>query len=149
MDPEQSTSLNLEMQSALRMLGITKYFAVSRLEDPGIIRLCVLWSALSVAALKQVLVTQLMAQDDGERLGRPPGGRLLRTTSLRTPVEHSSGRSACRAQDAASGDTGFYEGSEDYGEWALKCKPSSNCDPWKWRNNSSSLSVSVHNEIYR
>lgn len=68
----------------------------------------------TLAALKQVLLTQLMAQEDGERLGRPPGGRLLRTTSLRTPVEHSSGRSACRAQDAASGDTGFYEGSEDY-----------------------------------
>ncbi|KAL7848715.1 hypothetical protein SRHO_G00203380 [Serrasalmus rhombeus] len=68
----------------------------------------------TLAALKQVLVTQLMAQEDGERLGRPLGGRLLRTTSLRTPVEHSSGRSTCRAQDAASGDTGFYEGSEDY-----------------------------------
>ncbi|XP_022530904.2 rho guanine nucleotide exchange factor 12 isoform X3 [Astyanax mexicanus] len=68
----------------------------------------------TLAALKQVLLTQLMAQDDGERLGRSPGGRLLRTTSLRTPVEHSSGRSACRTQDAASGDTGFYEGSEDY-----------------------------------
>ncbi|XP_072548223.1 rho guanine nucleotide exchange factor 12 isoform X2 [Salminus brasiliensis] len=67
----------------------------------------------TLAALKQVLLTQLMAHDDGERLGRPPGGRLLRTTSLRTPVEHSSGRSACRAQDAALGDTGFYEGSED------------------------------------
>ncbi|KAI4904553.1 hypothetical protein NFI96_029617, partial [Prochilodus magdalenae] len=68
----------------------------------------------TLAALKQVLVTQLMAQDDGGRPSRPLGGRLLRTTSLRTPVEHSSGRSASRAQDAVSGDTGFYEGSEDY-----------------------------------
>lgn len=62
-----------------------------------------LFSAISVAALKQVLVTQLMAQNDGERMGR----RLLRTTSLRT---------SCRTQDASSGDTGFYEGTEDYGE---------------------------------
>ncbi|XP_017346452.2 rho guanine nucleotide exchange factor 12 isoform X1 [Ictalurus punctatus] len=56
----------------------------------------------TLAALKQVLVTQLMAQNDGERMGR----RLLRTTSLRT---------SCRTQDASSGDTGFYEGTEDYG----------------------------------
>ncbi|XP_066518963.1 rho guanine nucleotide exchange factor 12 isoform X2 [Hoplias malabaricus] len=68
----------------------------------------------TLAALKQVLVTQLMAQDEGERLGRSHGVRLLRTTSLRTSVEHSSGRTTCRTQDTASGDTGFYEGSEDY-----------------------------------
>ncbi|MCJ8739995.1 hypothetical protein PDJAM_G00053850 [Pangasius djambal] len=55
----------------------------------------------ALAALKQVLVTQLMAQNDGERMGR----RLLRTTSLRT---------SCRTQDASSGDTGFFEGTEDY-----------------------------------
>ncbi|XP_060743834.1 rho guanine nucleotide exchange factor 12 isoform X2 [Tachysurus vachellii] len=55
----------------------------------------------TLAALKQVLVTQLMAQNDDERMGR----RILRTTSLRT---------SCRTQDASSGDTGFYEGTEDY-----------------------------------
>uniref|UniRef100_A0AAR2JEW8 Rho guanine nucleotide exchange factor (GEF) 12a n=1 Tax=Pygocentrus nattereri TaxID=42514 RepID=A0AAR2JEW8_PYGNA len=66
------------------------------------------------AQIYELMAQTLMAQEDGERLGRPLGGRLLRTTSLRTPVEHSSGRSTCRAQDAASGDTGFYEGSEDY-----------------------------------
>lgn len=69
-----------------------------------------------MAALKQVLVTQLMAQDEGERLGRSAGSRLLRTTSLRTPVEHSSTRTPSRAQDYTSGDTGFYECPEDYGE---------------------------------
>ncbi|XP_042627084.1 rho guanine nucleotide exchange factor 12 isoform X2 [Cyprinus carpio] len=68
----------------------------------------------TLAALKQVLVTQLMAQDEGERLGRSAGSRLLRTTSLRTPVEHSSTRTPSRAQDYTSGDTGFYECPEDY-----------------------------------
>ncbi|KAM9468807.1 rho guanine nucleotide exchange factor 12 isoform 3-T3 [Clarias gariepinus] len=61
----------------------------------------------TLAALKQVLVTQLMAQNDGERMGR----RLLRTTSLRT---------SCRTQDASSGDTGFFEGTEDYGYLVLE-----------------------------
>ncbi|XP_060799832.1 rho guanine nucleotide exchange factor 12 isoform X3 [Neoarius graeffei] len=61
----------------------------------------------TLAALKQVLVTQLMAQNDGEWMGR----RLLRTTSLRT---------SCRTQDASSGDTGFYEGTEDYGYLVLE-----------------------------
>uniref|UniRef100_A0A8C1TBD0 Rho guanine nucleotide exchange factor (GEF) 12a n=1 Tax=Cyprinus carpio TaxID=7962 RepID=A0A8C1TBD0_CYPCA len=70
----------------------------------------------TLAALKQVLVTQLMAQDEGERLGRSAGSRLLRTTSLRTPVEHSSTRTPSQAQDYTSGDTGFYECPEDYGE---------------------------------
>lgn len=73
-----------------------------------------------MAALKQVLVTQLMAQDEGERLGRSAGSRLLRTTSLRTPVEHSSARTPSRAQDYTSGDTGFYECPEDYGECLTK-----------------------------
>lgn len=77
------------------------------------------WS-FTVAALKQVLVTQLMAQDEGERLCRSAGSRLLRTTSLRTPVEHSSTRTPSRAQDYTSGDTGFYECPEDYGECLTK-----------------------------
>ncbi|XP_056119346.1 rho guanine nucleotide exchange factor 12 isoform X2 [Rhinichthys klamathensis goyatoka] len=74
----------------------------------------------TLAALKQVLVTQLMAQDEGERLGRSAGSRLLRTTSLRTPVEHSSARSPSRAQDYTSGDTGFYECPEDYAYLVLE-----------------------------
>ncbi|CAM4553025.1 unnamed protein product [Leuciscus chuanchicus] len=73
----------------------------------------------TLAALKQVLVTQLMAQDEGERLGRSAGSRLLRTTSLRTPVEHSSARSPSRAQDYTSGDTGFYECPEDYAAYLV------------------------------
>ncbi|KAG9348265.1 hypothetical protein JZ751_002000 [Albula glossodonta] len=40
-----------------------------------------------VAALRQVLVTQMMSQKDGEGTGRAFGGRLQRTTSLRTPVD--------------------------------------------------------------
>ncbi|XP_062873206.1 rho guanine nucleotide exchange factor 12 isoform X2 [Trichomycterus rosablanca] len=64
----------------------------------------------TLAALKQVLVTELMAQTDGERLGR----RLLRTTSLRT---------SCRTQDTSSGDTGFYEGTEDYSECVRDLSP--------------------------
>ncbi|TRY93269.1 hypothetical protein DNTS_021647 [Danionella cerebrum] len=67
----------------------------------------------TLADLKQVLVTQLMAHDEGERLSRSAGSRLLRTTSLRTPVEHSSSRSPSRGQDYTSGDTGFYESPED------------------------------------
>ncbi|XP_067306850.1 rho guanine nucleotide exchange factor 12 isoform X3 [Pseudorasbora parva] len=73
----------------------------------------------TLAALKQVLVTQLMAQDEGERLGRSAGSRLLRTTSLRTPVEHSSARTPTRAQDYTSGDTGFYECPEDYAAYLV------------------------------
>ncbi|XP_048016038.1 rho guanine nucleotide exchange factor 12 isoform X3 [Megalobrama amblycephala] len=73
----------------------------------------------TLAALKQVLVTQLMAQDEGERLGRSAGSRLLRTTSLRTPVEHSSARTPSRAQDYTSGDTGFYECPEDYAAYLV------------------------------
>ncbi|XP_016149476.1 rho guanine nucleotide exchange factor 12-like isoform X1 [Sinocyclocheilus grahami] len=73
----------------------------------------------TLAALKQVLVTQLMAQDEGEQLGRSAGNRLLRTTSLRTPVEHSSTRTQSRAQDYTSGDTGFYECPEDYAAYLV------------------------------
>ncbi|KAI1893774.1 hypothetical protein AGOR_G00127130 [Albula goreensis] len=41
----------------------------------------------ALAALRQVLVTQMMSQKDGEGTGRAFGGRLQRTTSLRTPVD--------------------------------------------------------------
>ncbi|KAJ7990471.1 hypothetical protein DPEC_G00300660 [Dallia pectoralis] len=84
----------------------------------------------TLSALKQVLVTQLMSQEDSERAGRScsGGGRLLRTTSLRTPVDsrarvavqNGSGRTtqACHpedpSKDLASGDTGFFESPEDY-----------------------------------
>lgn len=91
-----------------------------------------------MSALKQVLVTQLMSQEDGEGAGRSSsgGGRLLRTTSLRTPVDSrarvavQNGSGRCTqashpedpAQDLVSGDTGFFESPEDYGELAVVCE---------------------------
>lgn len=86
----------------------------------------------AVAALKQVLVTQLMTQEAGERSKRSTGGRLLRTTSLRTPVEkcarvmvhngseRNSSQTEDPAQDLGSGDTGFFDSPEDYGKSGLR-----------------------------
>ncbi|KAM8852981.1 rho guanine nucleotide exchange factor 12 isoform 1-T1 [Synchiropus picturatus] len=80
----------------------------------------------TLAALKQALVTQLMSQEAGERNKRSTGARLLRTTSLRTPVEkcarvlvhNGSERNSTQtedlAQDLGSGDTGFFDSPEDY-----------------------------------
>lgn len=82
----------------------------------------------SVAALKQVLVTQLMSQEAAEQTKRSTGARLLRTTSLRTPVdsrarvmvhngsEKNSSQTEDPTQDLGSGDTGFFDSPEDYGE---------------------------------
>lgn len=81
-----------------------------------------------MAALKQVLVTQLMSQEALEQTKRSTGARLLRTTSLRTPVdsrarvmvhngsEKNSSQTEDPAQDLGSGDTGFFDSPEDYGE---------------------------------
>lgn len=81
-----------------------------------------------MAALKQVLVTQLMSQEAAEQTKRSTGARLLRTTSLRTPtdnrskvmVHNSSEKSSSKtqelAQDLGSGDTGFFDSPEDYGK---------------------------------
>ncbi|XP_013860731.1 rho guanine nucleotide exchange factor 12 isoform X2 [Austrofundulus limnaeus] len=81
----------------------------------------------TLAALKQVLVTQLMSQEAAEQTKRSTGARLLRTTSLRTPtdnrtkvmVHNSSEKSSSKtqelAQDLGSGDTGFFDSPEDYG----------------------------------
>uniref|UniRef100_A0A4W6CZT3 Rho guanine nucleotide exchange factor 12 n=1 Tax=Lates calcarifer TaxID=8187 RepID=A0A4W6CZT3_LATCA len=81
-----------------------------------------------LAALKQVLVTQLMSQEAAEQTKRSTGARLLRTTSLRTPVdsrarvmvhngsEKNSSQTEDLAQDLGSGDTGFFDTPEDYGE---------------------------------
>lgn len=86
-----------------------------------------------MAALKQVLVTQLMSQEAGERSKRSTGARLLRTTSLRTPVdnrarvmvhngsERNSSQTEDLAQDLGSGDTGFFDSPEDYGE-SVQCE---------------------------
>lgn len=81
-----------------------------------------------MAALKQVLVTQLMSQEAAEQTKRCTGARLLRTTSLRTAtdnrtkvmVHNSSEKSSSKtqelAQDLVSGDTGFFDSPEDYGK---------------------------------
>eukprot|EP00064_Thunnus_orientalis_P007690 superscaffoldBa00000869_g7712 len=86
----------------------------------------------TLAALKQVLVTQLMSQEAGERSKRSTGARLLRTTSLRTPVdnrarvmvhngsERNSSQTEDPAQDLGSGDTGFFDSPEDYGYLVLE-----------------------------
>ncbi|XP_061537517.1 rho guanine nucleotide exchange factor 12 isoform X1 [Phycodurus eques] len=78
----------------------------------------------TLSALKQVLVTQLMSQEAAERTKRSTGARLLRTTSLRTPVEkrvmvhNGSERNTSQTedptQDLGSGDTGFFDSPEDY-----------------------------------
>uniref|UniRef100_A0A1A7XPK2 Rho guanine nucleotide exchange factor (GEF) 12 n=1 Tax=Iconisemion striatum TaxID=60296 RepID=A0A1A7XPK2_9TELE len=80
----------------------------------------------TLAALKHVLVTQLMSQEATEQTKRSTGVRLLRTTSLRTPTdnrskvlvhngsEKSSSKTEDLAQDLGSWDTGFFESPEDY-----------------------------------
>uniref|UniRef100_A0A3Q3IUN3 Rho guanine nucleotide exchange factor (GEF) 12a n=1 Tax=Monopterus albus TaxID=43700 RepID=A0A3Q3IUN3_MONAL len=80
----------------------------------------------TLAALKQVLVTQLMSQEAAEQSKRSTGARLLRTTSLRTPVdsraqvmvhngsEKNRSQTEDPAQDLVSGDTGFFDSPEDY-----------------------------------
>lgn len=80
----------------------------------------------TLASLKQVLVTQLMSQEACERTKRPSGARILRTTSLRTPVdnrarglvhngsERKPAQTEDPAQDLVSGDTGFFDAPEDY-----------------------------------
>uniref|UniRef100_A0A8C9YUM5 Rho guanine nucleotide exchange factor 12 n=1 Tax=Sander lucioperca TaxID=283035 RepID=A0A8C9YUM5_SANLU len=75
----------------------------------------------TLAALKQVLVTQLMSQEAVEQTKRSTGARLLRTTSLRTPVDsrarvmaHNGSQTEDPTQDLGSGDTGFFDSPEDY-----------------------------------
>ncbi|XP_060929531.1 rho guanine nucleotide exchange factor 12 [Limanda limanda] len=80
----------------------------------------------TLAALKQVLVTQLMSQEAAEQSKRSTGARLLRTTSLRTPIdsrarvmvhngsEKNSSQTEDPAQDLGSGDTGFFDSPDDY-----------------------------------
>ncbi|XP_031716581.1 rho guanine nucleotide exchange factor 12 isoform X5 [Anarrhichthys ocellatus] len=80
----------------------------------------------TLAALKQVLVTQLMSQEALAQTKRSTGVRLLRTTSLRTPVdsrargmvhngsEKISSQTEDPTQDLGSGDTGFFDSPEDY-----------------------------------
>ncbi|XP_019943935.2 rho guanine nucleotide exchange factor 12 isoform X2 [Paralichthys olivaceus] len=86
----------------------------------------------TLAALKQVLVTQLMSQEAAEQSKRSTGARLLRTTSLRTPIdsrarvmvhngsEKNSSQTEDPAQDLGSGDTGFFDSPDDYGYLVLE-----------------------------
>ncbi|XP_035478217.1 rho guanine nucleotide exchange factor 12 isoform X3 [Scophthalmus maximus] len=86
----------------------------------------------TLAALKQVLVTQLMSQEAAEQTKRSTGARLLRTTSLRTPIdsrarvmvhngsEKGSTQTEDLAQDLGSGDTGFFDSPDDYGYLVLE-----------------------------
>ncbi|XP_035289416.1 rho guanine nucleotide exchange factor 12 isoform X2 [Anguilla anguilla] len=88
----------------------------------------------TLATLRQVLLSQMMAQEEGERAGRAGGGgRLLRTTSLRGPMESTGARVSSAplrspengggreeaARALASGDTGFFESSEDCGSYMV------------------------------
>ncbi|XP_075892146.1 rho guanine nucleotide exchange factor 12 isoform X4 [Nelusetta ayraudi] len=86
----------------------------------------------TLAALKQALVTQLMSQEAAEQTKRSTGARLLRTTSLRTPIDSharvmvhngsdkNSTQTEDPAQDLGSGDTGFFDSPEDYGYLVLE-----------------------------
>ncbi|XP_058489687.1 rho guanine nucleotide exchange factor 12 isoform X2 [Solea solea] len=86
----------------------------------------------TLAALKQVLVTQLMSQEAAEQSNRSTGARLLRTTSLRTPIDsrsrvmvhNGSEKNSCQTedpvQDLGSGDTGFFDSPDDYGYLVLE-----------------------------
>ncbi|KAM4589709.1 rho guanine nucleotide exchange factor 12 isoform 6-T6 [Fundulus diaphanus] len=81
----------------------------------------------TLAALKQVLVNQLMSQEAAQPAKRSTGVRLLRTTSLRTPTdnrtkvmvhngsENSSSKAEELAQDLGSGDTGFFDSPDEFG----------------------------------
>ncbi|KAJ8397216.1 hypothetical protein AAFF_G00440500 [Aldrovandia affinis] len=99
----------------------------------------------TLAALKQVLVTQMMSQEDGGRGGRTAGGRLQRTTSLRTAVDPRShaaltlgspengtergqaGREE-RRRDLTAGDTGFFEAPDDCSYLVLEGSGESSTD---------------------
>uniref|UniRef100_A0A7N6B1H0 Rho guanine nucleotide exchange factor (GEF) 12a n=1 Tax=Anabas testudineus TaxID=64144 RepID=A0A7N6B1H0_ANATE len=101
---------------------------IYELMAPTLININPLLACSSVAALKQVLVTQLMSQEAAEQTKRTTGARLLRTTSLRTPVdsrtrvmvhngsEKNGSQTQDVAQDMGSGDTGFFDTPEDYGK---------------------------------
>lgn len=72
-------------------------------------------------------MTQLMSQEAAEQTKRST--RLLRTTSLRTPIDsharvmvhNGSDKGSTQtddpSQDLGSGDTGFFDSPEDYGKW--------------------------------
>ncbi|XP_008334078.1 rho guanine nucleotide exchange factor 12-like isoform X1 [Cynoglossus semilaevis] len=85
----------------------------------------------TLAALKQELVTQLMSQEPIEQTKQSTGARLLRATSLRTPIDSrarvmahngsdkNSTHTEDQAQDLGSGDTGFFDSPDDYAEFLV------------------------------
>ncbi|XP_061073106.1 rho guanine nucleotide exchange factor 12 isoform X2 [Conger conger] len=85
----------------------------------------------TLAALKQLL----LAQEGWWRGARQAGGRLQRTTSLRTaavpaaapPGSPENGRDES-LQDHSAGDTGYFEASEDYSYLVLEGSGESSTD---------------------
>ncbi|KPP76217.1 rho guanine nucleotide exchange factor 12-like [Scleropages formosus] len=92
------------------------------------------WVTVVMEALRKVLLKQMLAQEE-ERARQAPGGRLLRTTSLRGPMDSPAARAAAvllspedstegsevvqeeRARELPSGDTGFFEASDEYSKF--------------------------------
>ncbi|XP_018610887.2 rho guanine nucleotide exchange factor 12 isoform X2 [Scleropages formosus] len=90
----------------------------------------------TLEALRKVLLKQMLAQEE-ERARQAPGGRLLRTTSLRGPMDSPAARAAAvllspedstegsevvqeeRARELPSGDTGFFEASDEYSSYVV------------------------------
>uniref|UniRef100_A0AAX7T635 Rho guanine nucleotide exchange factor (GEF) 12a n=1 Tax=Astatotilapia calliptera TaxID=8154 RepID=A0AAX7T635_ASTCA len=76
-------------------------------------------------------LTQLMSQEAAEQTKRSTGARLLRTTSLRTPIdsrarvtvhngsEKTGSQTDDLAQDLGSGDTGFFDSTDDYAAYLV------------------------------
>ncbi|XP_036392087.1 rho guanine nucleotide exchange factor 12-like isoform X2 [Megalops cyprinoides] len=69
----------------------------------------------ALAALKQVLVSQMMSQEEGESEGQSPGGRLQRTASLRDSVD-SAPRVAMAPGSAENGTGRSQAGREEGGQ---------------------------------
>lgn len=116
-DPELSDRLSYQVASLDESeADIMGYSSASRADE----------ALKTLSALKRVLVTQLMSQEASERAQRSSGARLLRTTSLRTPVdsrarlpvhngtEKDQSQPEDPGQDLGSGDTGFFDSPEDY-----------------------------------
>jgi hypothetical protein len=93
-----------------------------------------------------------MSQEASERVQRCSGARLLRTTSLRTPVDgrarvlvhNGSEKGPVQtddpAQDLGSGDTGFFDSPEDYGEANIRIQQKvENAIEYNWSPTNQTL----------
>ncbi|XP_067102177.1 rho guanine nucleotide exchange factor 12 isoform X1 [Osmerus mordax] len=122
-EEEEEDFLDPEQSDRLSFLGCVE---AGEADSPGPSPSTADEALKTLSALKQVLVTQLMSQEASERVQRSTGARLLRTTSLRTPVDSRArvpvhngsdkgrGPPEDPAQDLGSGDTGFFDSPEDY-----------------------------------